>query len=309
MTRRFALAVLVAAVAAQVATVTASTAAPPAPTASSTASPTRDAHAGEAWWVPVGLRGTRVSSIGAAGDRLVVGTDHGTMLSTDGGATFTAGAPGVPPATADPGVDAEAVSGGDRWALRAGRVLHAAGAGPLLADPGAPDLGTGARLIAAPAALPGQVVVVSDAGVVWRRAADGTWGRTLLLLPSTLIGGRPDITAVSAFSDPVTTGVYLATDGYSVLLSTDGGEDWLRGGPGLPDAVLALASDSAGRAVFAGTADGLWVHHLRVLPSVPVYSGPDLTNRRLGTAAITLAGVAAAMGLLIAGLPRRRVLP
>jgi hypothetical protein len=268
------------------------------------ASPT--SSAGEPWWVPVGLRGEAVTAVEAAGSVIAVTASGRQLVSHDRGATFAGGL--APPAPAlPPGVDAEVRSGADRWALSAGRVLHAQGSGTLAPDPGAPDLGRGARLLAAPAVYPGVVVAVSDSGVVWwRNVATGSWGRALVLLPQSLFVGRPAITALSAFDAPVSGSIYLATDGYSALLSSNGGQDWLRAGPGLPDRVLSLASDSTGQAVYAGTADGLWVHQLRSLPSVPVYTGPDLFNRRLGTTVITILAVAAGLLVLQLGFRPRR---
>ena len=108
-------------------------------------------------------------------------------------------------------------------------------------DPGSPDLGAGADLIASPAALPGVVVAVSTDGTVWRRGQDGDWKQALLLLPASLVQGVPRITSVTAFTEPLSDAIYLGTNGYAVLISTDGGDDWIRAGPGLPElGVLAL---------------------------------------------------------------------
>ena len=262
-----------------------------------TPKPTPTGSAGEPWWVPVGLRGEAITQVTANNAQISVTASGQQLVSHDGGRTFIKGTgPTQPPLPL--GVDAEVHSGSDRWALSAGKVLHAVGTGPLLPDPGAPDLGPHAHLLAAPAALPGSVVAVSDAEVVWwRDGATGSWGRALVLLPQSLFVGRPAITALSAFDQPISGGIYVSTDGYSVLLSSDGGEDWIRAGPGLPNSVFSLASDSSGQAVYAGTADGLWVHHLRAVPSIPVYTGADLFNRRVGTLVITL--IAIGLGLLI----------
>ncbi|HEY6379423.1 MAG TPA: hypothetical protein VI316_09595 [Candidatus Dormibacteraeota bacterium] len=261
--------------------------------------------AGEPWWVPVGLRGETVTGLTAHGDMITVTASGHHLVSRDGGRTFAAEASPPPPALPT-GVDAEVRSGADRWALSAGRVLRAVGAGGLSPDPGAPDLGRDAHLLAAPAISPGVVVAVSDAGVVWwRNGATGSWGRALVLLPQSLFVGRPAITALSAFDEPVSASIYLATAGYSTLLSNNGGQDWSRAGPGLPDSVLSLASDSAGQAVYAGTTDGLWVHHLRSLPAIPVYTGADLFNRRVGTALITLVAILAGLLVMRFGLRSR----
>src|SRR5207245_1572242 len=192
------------------------------------------------------------------------------------------------------GADAETRAGDGVWGLRGGRVWHGRVGDELAPDPGAPDLGAGAHLLAAPAAAPpGRVVAVSGGGTVWRRNAVGHWDRSLLLLPQGLWSGAPRVTAVAAFATPLSAAISLGTDGYSVLLSQDGGDDWIRAGPGLPDHVLALAADAGSRAIFAGTDDGLWVHHLRSRPAAPSYPGPDLLWRWLAIVALTVATGAA----------------
>ena len=96
--------------------------------------------------------------------------------------------------------------------------------------------------------------------------------------------------------------MYLGTDGYSVLETTDGGDDWLRGGPGLPDRVLALAADSSGRALYAGTGDGLWRHRLQPLPAPPRYPAADLRGRRVATLLVTLLAIVIGLAALRAAL-------
>src|SRR5947209_1696658 len=141
---------------------------------------------------------------------------------------------------------------------------------------------------AAATAEPWWVPVAAD-GTGWRRAETGGWGRALLLLPAGLLAGPPAVTGVAAFdASPVTTAVYLATDGYAVLVSTDGGDDWFRAAPGLPTGVLDIATDGAARAVYAGTRDGVWVHHLQGLPAPPVYPQQALLARWLGIAAVAV---------------------
>jgi hypothetical protein len=98
---------------------------------------------------------------------------------------------------------------------------------------------------------------------------------------------------------PLSDAVYLATDGYSVLESSNGGDDWIRAGPGLPDHVLALASDDATQSLYAGTDDGLWVHHLRATPAPPTYADAQLRWRWLGIALVTLAAAAVALAGLL----------
>jgi hypothetical protein len=135
---------------------------------------------------------------------------------------------------------------------------------------------------------------------VWRRGADGGWARALLLLPQSAVAGPPPVTGLAAFTQPLSDAVYMATDGYSVLESTDGGDDWVRGNPGLPDGVLAITTDSPHRAVYAATGNGLWVHHLQATPRPPAYPGAELRWYWLGIAAVC----AAASTLSIAGMLR-----
>lgn len=271
-------------------------------------SPTPNPFAGEPWWVPAGLRGQALSAVAVSGADIEVHTTAGgDLLSSDGGLTFAA-VPRDPGAVAGPVASADVRSGNDEWLIRGGHVLHALSGGTPVLDPGSPDLGAGAHLLAAPVAARGTVLAVSDAGLVWRRAGDGTWGRALLLLPRTLVG-TPQITDLAAFSasppgSSVVT-VYLATDGYSVLATSDGGYSWVRDGPGLPDRVSALAAAPAQSAIFAATDDGLWVHHLRTPPSIPQYAAPDLRVRQMGIAAITVATCAAATAGLWLALRRR----
>ena len=172
-------------------------------------------------------------------------------------------------------------------------------------DPGSPDLGAGADLIAATAALPGVVVTVSTDGTVWRRGQDGDWKRALLLLPASLVQGVPRITSVTAFTEPLSDAIYLGTDGYADLISTDGGDDWIRAGPGLPDSVYSLSADSGRHAVYAGTSDGLWEHVLQSLPAPPAYHDAALIWRWLGIGAVTLVASAVALLAMVRLVPRR----
>lgn len=246
------------------------------------------------WWQPVALSGVTVRAVEATGSTILVRTGDGrTLRSADAGKSFTP-VPGNPSV----GLGGSVTSGPDRWVIDgAGRVLHATASTPLRQDPHAPALGPGARLIAAPAAAPGVVIAVATDGTVWRRAQDGGWARALLLLPAGFPRGVPAITDVSAFTQPLSFTVYLSTDGYAVLNSTDGGDDWFRAGPGLPDSVFAVAADDGAHAVYAGTSDGLWVHRLRAVPAPPVYRDAALGGRIAGTAAVTLL---AAVGGLVA---------
>jgi len=263
------------------------------------------ARAAAAWWSPVALRGTAITRVSAIGDTIMVRTaKEATLLSTNGGSTFA-----TAPATATfPPIDVVTI-GKERWEIDpAGRVLHVAdtavSSAPLL-DPGAPDLGAGAALIAAPAALPGVVVAVSTDGTVWRRGQDGDWKRALLLLPASLVQGVPRITSVTAFAEPLSEAIYLGTDGYADLISTDGGDDWIRAGPGLPDSVYSLSADSGRHAVYAGTSDGLWEHVLQNLPAPPAYPDAALIWRWLGIGAVTLVASAVALLAMVRLVPRR----
>jgi hypothetical protein len=266
---------------------------------------TAPARAADAWWSPVALRGVAVTRVSAIGDTIMVRTGAGaTLLSGDGGKTFSSG----PAETPFPPTGVVAI-GAQRWGIdAAGRVVHTANAALRSAaqpDPGSPNLGAGAGLIASPAALPGVVVAVGTDGTVWRRGQDGDWRRALLLLPQSVVQGVPSITSVTAFTTPLSDAIYLGTDGYAVLISTDGGDDWIRAGPGLPNSVSVLAADSARHAVYAGTSDGLWVHVLQPLPRPQAYADAALVWRWIGIGAVTLVSAAIALFGLMRLMPRR----
>ncbi|MFN2582755.1 MAG: hypothetical protein ABR498_08460 [Candidatus Dormibacteria bacterium] len=255
------------------------------------------ADAATPWWSPVGLQDTALTGVAASGKTIDVRTDNGrTLRSVDAGAHFDA-VPGDPPVKPPRAVSA----GPYGWAIDAtGHVLRRdAASSAFVVDAGTPDLGSGANLIAAPGALPGVVVAVATDGTVWRRGSGGDWRRALLLLPQSLVQGVPRITSVAAFSRPLSDTVYLGSDGYAVLDSTNGGDDWLRAGPGLPDGVNALATDDGAHAVYAATSHGLWVHVLQTLPAPPAYSDAQLVWRWIGIALITvIASAAAAVAML-----------
>jgi hypothetical protein len=258
-----------------------------------------------AWWSPVGLRGTAITRVVATGDTITVRTGMGaTLTSADAGRTFTPvqGTP-VFPSTGSVTIGTQA------WIIDPQGLVHhhsdtavRADAAP---DPQSPHLGAGADLIAAPAAFPGVVVAVSTGGTVYRRGQDGDWKQALLLLPPSLIQGIPRVTSVTAFTEPLSGAIYLGTDGYAVLITTDGGDDWIRAGPGLPDSVYSLDADAARHAVYAGTSDGLWVHVLQAFPKPPAYNDAQLVWRWLGIGAVTI--VAAILSLLgmLRFVPRR----
>ncbi len=262
-------------------------------------------RAASAWWTPVALSGVAVTKVFATGDTIMVRTGTGaTLSSTDAGRTF---APVQGDATFPP--TGTVIIGNTGWSIGSDhRVSHdddLAGKGAVITNSGSPDLGAGADLLAAPAALPGVVVAVSTNGTVWRRGQDGDWKQALLLLPQSLVQGVPKVTSVTAFTKPLSDAIYLGTDGYAVLISTDGGDDWIRAGPGLPDSVFALSADSARHAVYAGTSDGLWVHVLQQLPSPPAYQDAALVWRWLGIGAVTLVAAALTLLGLLRLMPRR----
>jgi hypothetical protein len=263
------------------------------------------ARAAAPWWSPVALRGVAVADVSAIGDTILVRTGAGVALrSTDGGRTFAAAPPDLtfPPA----GV---VTIGTQAWEIDpSGKVVHVANVAQSTAavpDPGSPGLGAGADLIASPAALPGVVVAVSTNGTVWRRGQDGDWKQALLLLPASIVQGVPRVTSVTAFTEPLSDAIYLGTDGYAVLISTDGGDDWIRAGPGLPNSVYALSADSARKTVYAGTSEGLWEHVLQMLPAPPAYPDSQLVWKWLGIGAITLVASAAALLGMTRLVPRR----
>lgn len=262
--------------------------------------PAAPASAAEAWWAPLGLRGQAVTEVVPAGPGL---------LAVAGGRPHCVALPGGPRnPVCTRRLGHPAVGSGPRWSLQDGRVIDERAAGGSRVDPGSPDLGSGARFLAAPAALPGAVVAVAADGTVWRRASAGGWAHSLLLLPAGLLAGPPAVTGVAAFDgSAITTAVYLATDGYAVLVSTDGGDDWFRAAPGLPTGVLDVATDGAARAVYAGTRDGVWVHHLQGLPAPPAYAQQALLVRWLGIAALALVTIVAALAAL--GVVARRAGP
>jgi hypothetical protein len=260
--------------------------------------------AASAWWSPVALRGIDITQVSAIGDTILVRTGAGmTLRSNDAGKGFTPASDATLPPTRTVTV------GNQAWSIdSSGEVVHQGnidGRGAVVLDPDSPDLGAGADHIAAPAALPGVVVAVATDGTVWRRGQDGDWKQALWLLPQSLIQGAPAVTSVTAFTQPLSEAIYVGTNGYGVLISTDGGDDWIRAGPGLPDSVLALSADSARHAVYAGTPDGLWVHILQELPAPPAYQDAALVWRWLGIGAVTV--VAAALTLLgmVRLVPRR----
>jgi hypothetical protein len=139
------------------------------------------------------------------------------------------------------------------------------------------------------------VLAVGSDGMVWRRLPDGSWSQALRLQPRSLGRGPPRITSLTAFTRPLSAAVYLGVDGYSVLETGNAGTDWVRFGIGLPSSVLALATDSQHRSVYAGTGDGLWVHRLSSFPTPPVYRMSGLWWRWLLILGVSLIGAVAAL--------------
>lgn len=256
------------------------------------------ARASTAWWQLLAYRGVRISAVSAADGKLIVDTPSGRFLSSNNGATFTATTVTVRPSL-------PVRSAGTTWDIRNGTVLTGAGPSPGAEhpDPSAPYLGAGAHLLAAPAALVGAVVAVGSDNHVWRRTNSGSWSTAFIPLPAGGLSGAPGITSLAAFTRPLSTAVYMGVEGYGVLLTQNGGDDWIRADPGLPENVLGLATDSAARALYAATDQGLYVHHLQSFPAPPVYSDSALYLRWLGVAAV------AVVATLLAMLVMRRLLP
>jgi len=270
----------------------------PLPGVAATPPPTpRPVPVSEPWWVQVAFAGRAVVEVRASGGTittLVPGL--GPQQSSDGGRTWQPVAAGTNLPVPQP----------PRWRVSGGRVEQRDTSGAWRTDPGSPQVSGQPGLLAAPASLDGVVVAVDRDNVVWRRGGDGHWARALLLLPQGIASAPPRITAAVAFDTvPLSDTVYLGTAGYAVLISADGGDDWIRAGPGLPDSVNGLASDGTDQAIYAATPDGLWVHHLRAFPAPPSYSDATLRWRWLGIALVTLLGSAAAVAGLLRVLPLR----
>jgi len=262
-------------------------------------------EAATAWWQLAGFSGQSVSRVALVQGRLTVMVGGRPMVETASGFVPGAATPPPPP----PSVTA----GTSTWSIdAAGQVLVRQGRGPAHVDPGSPDLGAGAHLIAAPLATPGVVLAASTGGTIWRRSSGGGWEVSLLLLPTTLVTGTPAVTSLAAFNTvihPESAVVYVGTDGYGTLLTDDGGDDWLSAAPGLPSDVLSLAADPLGAApaIYAGTSAGLYIHRLQALPTIPNYAGPSLTGKWLVTLALMLAVILLA-GLGLVAWSRRRPL-
>ncbi len=262
------------------------------------AAPT-SARATTAWWQPLAYAGVRISAVSVAQGKLIVDTPSGRFLSSNNGGTFMA-------TTDTPSPLLPVLSAGTTWDIRDGTVLTGLGPNPAAEhrDPGAPYLGAGAHLLAAPAAVLGSVVAVGSDNHVWRRTPSGSWSTAFIPLPAGGLSGTPRITSLAAFTQPLSTAVYVGVDGYGVLLTQDGGDDWIRADPGLPENVLGLATDPAAKALYAATDQGLYVHHLQSFPAPPVYIDSALYLRWLGIAAVALAATIAALLALRRLLPR-----
>jgi hypothetical protein len=260
------------------------------------------AHAAQAWWEPLAFAGQRVTSVLALPGEMLVNTTSGAFLSGDNGHSFQA----LPP---DRHVALPRTPGPTDWQIDNGTVLTAPSGRPLVPDPGAPFLGASAHLIAAPAAQPGVVVAVGTDNHVWRRAPSGQWATSFILLPAGGLSGPPQVSSLAAFTTPLSGAVYMGTDGYGVLLSENGGDDWIRADPGLPENVLALSADSHSQALYAATDQGLFVHHLQSFPAPPVYHDASLYLRWLGIGAVGVAATVLAIIALRVALPPGRPTP
>jgi hypothetical protein len=262
------------------------------------AAPT-SARAAAAWWQPLAFAGVRISAVSVAQGKLIVDTPSGRFVSSNNGGTFTA-------TTDTPSPPLPVLSAGTTWDIRDGTVLTGPGPGTAAEhpDPSGPYLGAGAHLLAAPAAMLGAVVAVGSDNHAWRRTPSGSWSTAFIPLPAGGLSGTPRITSLAAFTQPLSTAVYMGVDGYGVLLTQDGGDDWIRADPGLPENVLGLATDPAAKALYAATDQGLYVHHLQSFPAPPVYIDSALYLRWLGIAAVALAATIAALLALRRLLPR-----
>ena len=255
------------------------------------------------WWEPLAFAGRDVTAVSSTPSVLAVIVDGRLAVSFSGG-PFQMLLPGTPMSSVAPVIQPPVSAGGTTWSIVDGRVRMGAGSGGLQPDPDAPYLGAGARYLAAPGAVPGLVLAVGTDGHVWRRLPDGTWTTSLVLLPAGGFSGPPQVTGLQAFTQPLTPAVYLATDGEGVLLTDDGGADWIRtDGTGLPDTVNGIAASNSAKSLYAATSDGLWVHQLQAFPQPPTYADAQLWWRWLGIAVIAAASVAAAAVAL------RRLLP
>jgi hypothetical protein len=259
------------------------------------------AQAAGPWWQLVAFSGQSVSRVAVVQGRITALVGGEAMVQTAAG--FVAAAAPPPPAPA------KVTSGSRTWSISpSGEVMVSSRGGAPQRDPGSPELGPGAHLIAAPLAVPGFVVAVSTGGTVWRRDPSGGWAVSLALLPSTLLTGTPAVTSIAGFNTDAVSGVvYIGTAGYGTLLTSDGGDDWVRADPGLPDDVLSLVPDASGDApaIWAGTSQGLYVHRLQAEPGIPNYSGGSLTGKWLITIALGL-GVTVLAGLALVLWSRRR---
>jgi hypothetical protein len=260
------------------------------------------ARADAPWWQLAAFPGQAVSRVAVV---------QGRVTALVGGEAMVQTATGFAPASTPlPAAAASVTAGSLTWSIdAAGDVLVAQSDRAPRRDPGSPDLGTGAHLIAAPLAAPGLVVAVSTSGTVWRRAQNGGWSVSLVLLPSTLLTGTPAVTALAAFNtSAVSAVVYLGTDGYGTLLTSNGGDGWLRADPGLPSGVLSLAADpsSAAPAIWAGTSQGLYVHRLQAIPIIPNYAGGSLTGKWLITIALCILVMALGGAALVVWARRTR---
>jgi hypothetical protein len=259
------------------------------------------AQAAGPWWQLVAFPGQTVSRVAVVQGRVTALVGGEAMVQAASG--FVAAAAPPPPAPAT------VTTGSRTWSISpTGRVMVTEDGRAPSPDPGSPALGSGAHLIAAPLAVPGFVVAVSTGGTVWRRDPSGGWAVSLALLPATLLTGTPAVTSIAGFhTDAVSGVVYIGTTGYGTLLTSDNGDDWVRADPGLPDDVRSLAADASGAApaIWAGTSQGLYVHRLQALPSIPNYSGGSLTGKWLITLALCL-GVIVLAGLALIARARRR---
>ncbi len=214
---------------------------------------------------------------------------------TDGGRSFELLAAPAAPAALGAAVRRT------RWEIRNGTVLTGPPGGPLALDPHSPFLGDSAHLIAAPRRCPASPSPWAATTTCGDAHASGQWATSFVLLPAGAVGRTPQVTSLAAFTQPLSTAVYMGTARLRRARHQDGGDDWIRADPGLPENVLALAADSSAQALYAATDQGLFVHHLQALPAPPVYQDASLYLRWLGIALVALLATAAAAVGVCAG--------
>lgn len=151
----------------------------------------------------------------------------------------------------------------------------------------------------------GQDQLVATPRSVFAATTHG-WTTSLFLLPQGGVVGPPAITGMVAMPH-LSTAVWVATNGYGVVTTPDGGQSWEWTSDGLPLDVTALAADPARGSIIAATPQGLFVHHLSEQPAPPVYTSATSRRDTLIVIAITLASTL--LGALALWTASRRLIP